>query len=676
MKIRSSLFLLILLLAACTNLERSVTRVVEVTRLVPVTGTPEQIEVTRVVPATAEATREGEPAGAATRSPRPDTLIHAVDTEPVTLDPALAMDPAGRALIQNVLETLVYPHPHQTGVYLPLLATEWEISEDGRTYIFQIREDVTFSNGSALTPSDIAYSIHRALLQSSPGGPQGLLLEPLLGYVSGDVTEEIQDGIFAGDQEMLLANAAATNLVAVCERVRAAVVADDEAGTLTFNLEQPWGPLLVTLSQPWTGAIDRDWAISQGAWDDSCESWAQWYAPDVDGSPLANALMGSGPYLLDHWTPGIEYVLAANPNYWRSEDEPLWPGPDAPRGTPAVQTVVVTLVEQEPSRLLMLQQGLVDIADVVPQMRILADQWVAETCNWQSDQCEPAGNANGSLRKIIPIPSQVRTDILFNFAIPLENNPMLGSSQLDGQGIPSDFFTDLNVRRGFNHCLDVVAVVEEAYAGLALVNNSVIPPFLIGHDPNMEARQFDLQACTDSLAAAWEGQLPQVGFRLQVPFVTGSVVQEAALANLQANLRAVNPLYRLEMVGLPEPLYMDSMRNGRPPLIFLEGSSPLPDPHPWAQTYLAGEYADYQHLPADLRQQLTGLVQAGVAATLVTGRERIYSDLGRVNLTTLPNIILPQPAGAYYQQMWMTGGVVNPALPDPYYYGYRVEDTP
>src|SRR5690606_24027273 len=152
-------------------------------------------------------------------------------------------------------------------------------------------------------------------------------------------------------------NAAATNLVAVCERVRAAVVADDEAGTLTFNLEQPWGPLLVTLSQPWTGAIDRDWAISQGAWDDSCESWAQWYAPDVDGSPLANALMGSGPYLLDHWTPGIEYVLAANPNYWRSEDEPLWPGPDAPRGTPAVQTVVVTLVEQEPSRLLMLQQG-------------------------------------------------------------------------------------------------------------------------------------------------------------------------------------------------------------------------------------------------------------------------------------------------------------------------------
>ncbi|MEZ4518967.1 MAG: hypothetical protein R3C44_19815 [Chloroflexota bacterium] len=78
-----------------------------------------------------------------------------------------------------------------------------------------------------------------------------------MGYTSGDVTEGIQDGAFAGDPEGLQANATPEELAATCELVKAAVVADDAAGTVTFNLAQPWGPLLATLAGTWGSVMDQ-----------------------------------------------------------------------------------------------------------------------------------------------------------------------------------------------------------------------------------------------------------------------------------------------------------------------------------------------------------------------------------------------------------------------------------
>ena len=50
----------------------------------------------------------------------------------------------------------------------PGLATAWETSDDGLTWTFDIRDDVTFSDGEPLTASDIAYTYNRIL----DGGPE------------------------------------------------------------------------------------------------------------------------------------------------------------------------------------------------------------------------------------------------------------------------------------------------------------------------------------------------------------------------------------------------------------------------------------------------------------------------------------------------------------------------
>src|SRR5690606_232427 len=43
----------------------------------------------------------------------------------------------------------------------PGLATEWTVSDDGLTYVFQLRDDVRFHNGRTMTADDVVYSLER-----------------------------------------------------------------------------------------------------------------------------------------------------------------------------------------------------------------------------------------------------------------------------------------------------------------------------------------------------------------------------------------------------------------------------------------------------------------------------------------------------------------------------------
>jgi len=156
-----------------------------------VAGTPQVVTVT--------ATPEPAPVVAFNKDD-PTTFSYIVFGDADTLDPALAYDTASAEVIQNVMEPLIWFNREDATSYVPVLAEEIPsldnggISADGMTYTFNVRQGIKFHNGNDLTPSDIAYGIQRGLLQSDPNGPQWLLLEPILGYSSGDVTEEIGEG--------------------------------------------------------------------------------------------------------------------------------------------------------------------------------------------------------------------------------------------------------------------------------------------------------------------------------------------------------------------------------------------------------------------------------------------------------------------------------------------------
>src|SRR3990172_2972155 len=540
---------------------------------------PQTVVVTQLV--------EGEPQTVVvTATPEPEKPVEFVTDDPTTytyltfgdidtMDPNLAYDTASGTLIQSVLEPLIFFNYTDATSFVPALATEVPslenggISEDGLTYTFNIRSGVKFHNGNDLTPSDIEYTFQRGLLQSDPNGPQWLMLEPILGYSSGDVTEEIAEGAYAGDREALISNATPEELATVCEKVKAAVVADDAAGTLTVNLAQPWGPFLATLAQTWGAAMDKEWAIENGAWDGDCATWQNFYAPGAENDELSQIINGTGPYMLDHWTPGEEWVLVANENYWRPEGEAMWEG--GPSGKPQIKRIVTQIVAEFGTRFAALQTGDADMVEVNAGDRPQVDAFVGEHCDYKTGQCTPdAEHPDAPLRKWGDEPTTNRTDIFLNFDVATDeagNNPYIGSGQLEGNGVPPDFFSDLDVRLAFNYCFDYDTCIAEGMNGEGVRNSGVIILDMLGYNPDQEMYNFDLAKCEEHLAKASGGVLPETGFRLQVAFNTGNTVRQTAAEILQNNMASINPLYQIEIIGLPWPTYLRSFRARQLPVI-------------------------------------------------------------------------------------------------------------
>ncbi len=99
-----------------------------------------------------------------TGDPDPNaTLTVRLSLEPSNLDIRHTSGAAlEQALIDNVYQGLVTRDGDQNNAIVPALASAWEISPDGLTYTFTLRDGVTFHDGSALTADDVVTSLQTA----------------------------------------------------------------------------------------------------------------------------------------------------------------------------------------------------------------------------------------------------------------------------------------------------------------------------------------------------------------------------------------------------------------------------------------------------------------------------------------------------------------------------------
>ncbi len=97
-----------------------------------------------------------------------DTLTIATTTDVVNLNPML-----GNSRTDSWVTDLMYPRllsVSATGSKEPNLATKWGYSPDGKTGFFDLRNDFTWSDGTKLTASDVAYTINTIKTQNPKGG--------------------------------------------------------------------------------------------------------------------------------------------------------------------------------------------------------------------------------------------------------------------------------------------------------------------------------------------------------------------------------------------------------------------------------------------------------------------------------------------------------------------------
>lgn len=179
-----------------------------------------------------------------------NVLVMARAVDSTGLDPHTQTAFASLRLLELIYEPLV--RTDQNLVLQPALAEDWAFSEDGMQLTFNLRQGVTFHDGSAFDAADVIASLTR-----------------ILDEATGSATR--------------------TNLLSI-ESMEAP---DDH--TVVLNLTLPDVPLVSALSSVNTVILPSE-VIESGD-------------PTVD-------VIGTGPFKLDSWEPEQKTVLSANADYW------------------------------------------------------------------------------------------------------------------------------------------------------------------------------------------------------------------------------------------------------------------------------------------------------------------------------------------------------------------------
>ncbi|HMU92705.1 MAG TPA: ABC transporter substrate-binding protein [Anaerolineales bacterium] len=629
------------------------------------------------------------------KSADPTTMVVAnAEVATDTFDPALAYDTASAEIIQNTYETLVFYDGEATDKFVPMLAESWELSDDGMTYTFKIRSGVKFHEGQDMTASDVAYSFQRGLLQGGTSSPQWLLAEPFFGVGVDDVSVVVDpEGTLYDDRELLSAFDAAA-VKAACEKVQAAIVADDAAGTVTMTLAQPWGPFLPTIAQSWGSVMSKSWVVENGGWDGSCDTWQNFYGMASADDPFSGIVNGTGPFTLEKFANGEEIILAKNPNYW---------------GEPAkLDRVILKQVPEWGTRFAMMQAGDADVATVPSANRSQMDELVGEyqvfdltantygplqeVCGYDDSglgaakftACAAGETGNGGPFRLRIGRPALQMDVLltnWNIATSEESpNPYIGSGALDGNGIPADFFSDVHIRKAFAYCFDWDTLINDVFSGEAVQSYQLPLAGMPGYFPDTPHYTYDPAQCEaefkladvdkDGIAAGDdpEGDVWTTGFRVQMAYNQGNNTRQTITEILAGNLASVNELFLVETLGLPWPAYLRAQRAKQIPIMTGGWLEDIHDPHNWYQPYTTGTYGGRQSLPDDVKAQFRDILERGVSETDPAKRAEIYKEANQLYYDLAVGIPLEVATSHGFSQRWVQGIVFNPIFPGFYYY--------
>ena len=600
------------------------------------------------------------------KSKDPTTFVFQTFGDPTTFDPHIIYDTASSGLDQNIHENLIWFDGADPNAFKPVLAEaipDPVTNADGSvTYVWKIKPGVKFQDGGDLTATDVAYSFWRSMLLGDPTTPAFLLLQSFFGSNVNDATQILIDpeGNIAGIPDDVKA-ANAGQLAETCELVKAVVVPDDAAGTVTMNLPKPWGPFMATLAGGgWAAVVDQQYQVANSDWDGDCATWQNFYGVPPESGLFLNKANGTGPYSLDQWTPGEQIVLKSNPNYWGGE--------------PPIKTVIIKNVVEFGTRFAALQAGDADkIQTGSSADYVQMDTLVGEECDLETNECT-ATNPDGILRKYPGLLNLSRTDIYFNFKVD-ENSQYIGSGKLDGQGIPPDFFNDVHIRKAFAYCFDYETYIQDVQLGLGQKSLAITLPGELGYDGTPEYT-YDLAKCEEEFkASTWTAEdgtsLWDTGFYLQTLYNAGNTGRQAIAEILAASLQQVNPKFFISPVALPWPVYLRSLNAKQLPLATSGWQEDIHDPHNWYVPYLQQTYASRFSVPQELRDRYDPLIEAGVYETDPAKRAAIYLETQSVIHEDSPLIIGSVPTSNVYEPLylkgWQGGQNRNP-LVSPYWY--------
>jgi peptide/nickel transport system substrate-binding protein len=225
-----------------------------------------------------------------------NNLVIADDIQIDSLDPARNFSITGSIYQLSVYEQLL--SLDSSNKYMPLLAKSWSVNDEQSKFIFMLDSNARFSDGSPVESKDVKWSLERLKNIQHHGS-----------YVA--------------------------NFISAIET--------PDAQTVIITLLRPHSDFLQIAASGMFSIVNSDVAIANGALSD--KTAAQY---DQAEAWFLTHSAGSGPFVLESYSPGKELRLTRNENYW---------------GTKAlVPSVVFLQVSNADLQAEMLRSGAVDIA--------------------------------------------------------------------------------------------------------------------------------------------------------------------------------------------------------------------------------------------------------------------------------------------------------------------------
>ena len=525
-----------------------------------------------------------------------NTLVAQFSGEMVTLDPQQAFDTNGSEVLTNVYDTLVTFERNSTKL-VPMLATDWKVSSDGKTITMGLRQGVKFHSGNDFTCSDAEYSFHRLLVTNNSSSTAFYVSDALLGFQYWD-EKLIKDTPFSA-----IANA----------------VSCDANENLVFKLSRREPVFILRLTGTWGAILDSKAAIAAGEWDGTEATWKEWQNKDIGNSSLNKTDVGSGPYQMVS-READQAIFKANANYWGSKGK--------------IENVIVKVGGADAARVLAIKAGDADIitydnVNVVKQLK---------------------GTSGVTVNQFS---STSASAVFFNQAI-AKGSKFVGSGKLDGKGVPANFFADINVRRGFAAALDSKRIISEIYTGLAENRTMPVPTTLPGYDASIKTIPFNLERAAQEFRKAAKGQVWKNGFSFEAVVPTGSDAALSAMDLLKKNLERINPKFKIKVKVMSINDLYPALGGGVVPLTISGNSAEIPDALALLSFFYASEgvfsvHTHFKDAQIDkLIGQLSQTEDLGKRAALVT-------QVGRRGNELLPFVTLPEPISTHISRSSLKG---------------------
>ncbi|MCJ7669245.1 MAG: ABC transporter substrate-binding protein [Dehalococcoidia bacterium] len=550
-----------------------------------------------------------------------------------SFDPAWGYDTASGEQVLYVYEPLLTYDGASTDTFRPLLATEWAFNATDNTMRFKIREGVTFHEGGTLTPEDVEYSIERAMVQDRRGGPVWMFYYPLLGLMSSS-------------------SLVALNVTGFTDYIDPSVEVNGD--WVVFNLTGPEWELafLQILCGPWAAIVDKEWCIDQGDWPGTAETWLAYRRPPTEGDTVLYDLTnGTGPWKLLTWEHGDQITLGKFDDYWQ--------------GDPPFDQVITRVVDEWTNRKLHLINGDADLV-YVPRMFI-----------HELDEYD-------DVNAIQDLPELTLDTIFFNMCIN-EDSTYIGNSTLGG-GIPTDFFSDLDVRLAFCYAFDYDTFLEDALLGEATqIASAVIDGLSPDYqNPAASMYSYNLTKAVAHLQAAWGGAVWDQGFKFTLLYNSGNVPRKTACDILSEEFSSIGYEYfedsekfQIFVAPIAWETYLDKIWGTMDMPMFEIGWMPdYPHPDNFVVPYMHstdGAFSAYQCYG-------NSTVDAKIAAAFadlnpVTQRAKYY-ELQQIYYDDPGGIMLFQPLGRRFFTKYIDGFVFNPVNPGAPGYLYDMSKSP